>query len=247
MTSVGGRLLVVVPSESDPPARLGEWLTDAGLVLDERHLRRGDTLPADLGGHDGLVVLGGPQSATDDDARSPELVGVRSLLREAIATDHPTLAVCLGAQLLAQVGGGAVRSGVEGPEVGATLVAKRDAAYADPVFGPLPLAPDVVQWHHDEIAALPPGATLLASNPAYANQAFRVGTHVYGVQFHVETTPEMVRGWADRDAVGVAASGLDVATLCARADAVHDDLAETWAPFAARFADLVRAHAGPAA
>ena len=27
------------------------------------------------------------------------------------------------------------------------------------------------------------------------------------------------------------------------ADAVHDDLAETWAPFAARFADVVQAHA----
>lgn len=240
------RLLVVVPSETDPPARLGKWLADAGLTLDERHLGRDEPLPAGLDGHDGLVVLGGPQSATDDDARSPELTGVRALLREAIATDRPTLALCLGAQLLADVGGGTVRRGTEGPEVGATLVAKRDAAYADPVFGPLPLAADVVAWHHDEIATLPPGATLLASNPHYPHQAFRVGAHVYGLQFHVETTPEMVRAWAERDRVGVAATGLDVDTLSARAAAVHDDLAETWAPFAGRFADLVRAQAGPA-
>ena len=214
------RLLVVVPSETDPPARLGGWLADAGLTLDERHLGLGEALPESLGDHDGLLVLGGPQSATDDEATSPELVGVRALLREAVAADLPTLAVCLGAQVLAEAGGGAVRVGTEGPEVGATLVAKRDAAYADPVFGPLPLAPDVIQWHHDEIATLPPGATLLASNPHYAHQAFRVG-----------------------DPVGVAVAPVDVETLCARSDAVHDDLAETWAPFAARFAELVRARA----
>jgi GMP synthase (glutamine-hydrolysing) len=151
--------------------------------------------------------------------------------------------VCLGAQLLAQVGGGRVREGADGPEVGATLVAKRDAADADPLFRPLPLSPDVIQFHHDEIAELPRGATLLASNPFYAHQAFRVGRHVYGLQFHIETTPEIVAQWAEQDTVGVAASGLDRETICARAAAVHPDLEEAWAPFAGRFADLVRSRA----
>ena len=203
------RLLVVVVHASDPPARLGQWLRDAGMDLDERHLSTGDQLPATLDGFDGMVVLGGPQSAMDDEETSPELVGVRELLRQALAADFPTLAICLGAQLLAQVGGGKVRAGIDGPEVGATLVAKRDAADADPVFGPLPLSPDVLQFHHDEISQLPTGATLLASNPFYENQAFRVGRHVYGLQFHIETTPEIVRAWAEEDVVGVAASPHD--------------------------------------
>ncbi|MGY2084410.1 type 1 glutamine amidotransferase [Blastococcus sp. SYSU DS0539] len=243
MTS-SGRLLVVVPSETDPPARLGEWLRAAGLELDERHLKLGDPLPDALDEVDGLLVLGGPQSSLDDEATSPELVGVRHLLRRAVDADLPTLAICLGAQLLAQVGGGRTRVGVDGPEVGATLVAKRDVADADPVFGPLPLSPDVIQWHHDEISELPRGATLLAGNPHYPHQAFRVGSCVYGLQFHIETTPEMVRGWAGSDPVGVAASPLDLETLCLRADAAHDDVAEAWQPFAARFAELVRSRAG---
>ena len=238
------RLLVVVPSDTDPPTRLGEWLRDAGLELDERRASAGEPLPADLTGYDGLLVLGGPQSSMDADDVAPELVGVRHLLGQAIAADLPTLAVCLGAQLLAQVGGGSTRAGVDGPEVGATLVAKRDAADADPVFGPLPLSPDVIEWHHDEIDRLPTGATLLASNPAYPNQAYRVGQHVYGLQFHIETDEALVRRWATSDPVGVAATGLDVETMCARAAAVHPDLAEIWAPFAARFADLVRTRAG---
>jgi GMP synthase (glutamine-hydrolysing) len=241
------RLLTVVPSDTDPPTRLGEWLRDAGLELDERRVSAGDALPADLAGFDGLLVLGGPQSSLDSAEVSPELVGVRALLAQAIADDVPTLAVCLGAQLLAQVGGGSTRVGIDGPEVGATLVAKRDAAYADPLFGPLPLSPDVLEWHHDEIDRLPAGATLLASNPVYPNQAYRVGRRVYGLQFHIEPDEALIRQWAEHDPVGVAASGSDVATICARAAAVLDDLAEVWGPFAGRFADLVRERAAATA
>jgi GMP synthase-like glutamine amidotransferase len=240
---VVARLLVVVVHETDPPARLGDWLREAGMELDERHQGLGEPLPDTLDGYDGMVVLGGPQSALDDEATSPELVPVRDLLRQALAADFPTLAICLGAQLLAEVGGGAVRPGIDGPEVGATLVAKRDAADADPVFGPLPLSPDVIQFHHDEIAELPTGATLLASTPFYANQAFRVGRHVYGLQFHIETTPEIIHEWAERDVVGVAASPHDRETICLLSDAAHPDIAEAWAPFAGRFADLARARA----
>jgi GMP synthase (glutamine-hydrolysing) len=241
------RLLVVVPSESDPSARLGDWLRNAGLELDERHVRAGDDLPDTLDGYDGLLVLGGPQSANDSAEQSPELVGVRDLLSQALSADLPTLAICLGAQLLADVGGGTVRVGVEGPEVGATLVAKRDAADKDPVFGPLPLSPDVIQWHHDEISTLPAGATLLAGNPHYANQAFRVGRNVYGLQFHIETTPEIVRAWAESDPVGIAASPHDLETICARAADSHLDVEDVWAPFAGRFAELVVSRARRAA
>src|SRR5215218_1763354 len=244
---VVARLLVVVPQGSDPPARLGDWLREAGMEPDERHLGTGDVLPTSLDGFDGMVVLGGPQSAMDDEETSPELVAVRELLKQALAADFPTLAICLGAQLLADVGGGKVRPGIDGPEVGATLVAKRDAADADPVFGPLPLTPDVIQFHHDEIAELPTGATLLASSPMYANQAFRVGRHVYALQFHIETTPEVVHEWAERDTVGVAASPWDRETICLLSDAAHPDIEEVWAPFAGRFADLVRTRARQAA
>jgi GMP synthase-like glutamine amidotransferase len=236
------RLLVVVPSETAPPARLGEWLRAAGLELDERHLDAGDEVPADLTGHDGLLVTGGPQSSLDDDAT--ELAPVRALLARAIADDAPTLGICLGAQLMAQAGGGRVRVGADGPEVGAALVARRDAAGSDPLFAAVPLSPDVIQWHHDEVSELPAGATLLASSPRYPHQAFRVGRRCYALQFHVETTPEIVRRWAESDPEGVAATPFDAATVAERAAAVHPDVEEVWAPFAARFADLVRSARG---
>jgi hypothetical protein len=53
------------------------------------------------------------------------------------------------------------------------------------------------------IACEPPGvyedahnAVLLASSPAYPNQAFRWGRHAYGVQFHLEVSREMAQDWA---------------------------------------------------
>ncbi len=238
------RLLVVVPSETAPPARLGEWLRAAGLELDERHLDAGDEVPADLADHDGLLVMGGPQSSLDDGAT--ELAPVRALLARALADDAPTLGICLGAQLMAQAGGGRTRVGVDGPEVGAALVARRDAAESDPLFAAVPLSPDVIQWHHDEVSELPAGATLLAGSPRYPHQAFRVGRACYGLQFHVETTPEIVRRWAESDPEGVASTPFDAATVAERAAAVHPDVEEVWAPFAARFADLVRAGRGAA-
>jgi len=241
------RLLVVVPSDTDPLANLGRWLRDAGCELDERRSDAGDALPGSLEGYDGLVVLGGPQSALDDEATSPELTGVRTLLRQALDADVPTLAICLGAQLLAQVRGGRVRVGVDGPEVGALLVAKRDRADDDPLFAPLPMTPDVIQFHHDEISQLPDGAVLLASSPVYANQAFRVGRNVYGVQFHIETTPDVVDEWAERDTVGVDASPWDAETIKQLTRAAHPDIEEAWQPFAVRFAELVRSRAAQAA
>ncbi len=91
------------------------------------------------------------------------------------------------------------------------------------MFAGLPLSPDVVAWHHDEVERLPAGAVVLAANPVCDVQAFRLGQAVYGLQFHVETTPEMVAAWAAHDPVGVASTGLDAAEVSARAAAVHPD------------------------
>ena len=232
---MGARLLVLQPSDGDPPERLGEWLAGTGADL---VLRRpvADGVPESLEGIDGVVCMGGEMSAHDDDDH-PWLAALRWLLADAVAHRLPVLGVCLGGQLLATATGGAVRRGVDGPDVGTRLVAKRDAAAHDPLFAPLPLTPDVIQFHHDEIHRLPPGATLLASSPRHANQAFRVGTAGYGLQFHIETSPATVLSWARRDPAGAATvppGQLDPDYL----EQVHTDMAEVWGPLAARFVAL---------
>jgi GMP synthase-like glutamine amidotransferase len=221
---------------------LADWLPAAGLELEVRHPHRGDEVPAELTGYDALVVMGGPMGVMDAD-RLPYLTAEMDLLRSAVAARTPTLAICLGAQLLAAANGGAVQKGRIGPELGVCMVAKRDVAAADELFADVPFLPQVVQWHWDEIVTLPPNATLLASSPAYPHQAFRVGDLAWGLQFHPETPPAMVAVWAEQDAEGVRAAGLDPDSVVAEATAAWPDLEAVWRPVAQRFAALAVAHA----
>lgn len=69
-----------------------------------------------------------------------------------------------------------------------SMVRLTDAGAADPVLGPLTSPFPVLQWHHDTFSA-PRDAVELASSDACVNQAFRWGTHVYGLQFHIEISP----------------------------------------------------------
>jgi GMP synthase-like glutamine amidotransferase len=233
------KLLVLQLDPSDPPARIGDWLRAAGLALHIVALDAGEPVPS-LAGYDGLLVLGGFMSAWQDDI-APFLPDVRALIREAVTGEVPTLGICLGHQLLAAATGGQVRRRPDGPEIGALLVAKRGAASSDPLFATLPITPDVLQWHFDEVSALPPGAIHLASSPESEYQAFRIGRLAWGIQFHIETTPEIIQAWAeDRDE---ALDDYDMDTIVARAKAVHEDIAEVWPAFAVAFADVVRAPA----
>jgi GMP synthase-like glutamine amidotransferase len=240
------RLLIIQPDASDPLGPLGDWLTEAGAKLDVR-LLPGQGLPAEteLGDYAGIVVLGGSMGAADD-ARHPWLADVRRLLAVAASKRVPTLGICLGAQLLAVALGGRVEVGADGPEVGPHLVAKKDAAWTDPLFADLPLMQDVLQFHADAITRLPPGAELLASAPRYAHQAFRFNRCVYGVQFHIETTPAVVESWAaeDPESAELARPGsLEHDALIT----VHADIEETWRPFAQRFVRLAAGELEPAA
>ncbi|WP_040390842.1 type 1 glutamine amidotransferase [Catelliglobosispora koreensis] len=220
MTNV---VLVVENDPTDDVGRLGPWLVEAGLQLDIKRPHLGEELPEDLDGYVAFVVLGGEQSAFDDTPWFPRL---ESLMRKGVRHRVPTLGICLGGQLLAQAHGGRVERSEAGLEIGAKLVAKRDAAGNDPLFGPLPFAPDVVQYHYDEITQLPAGAVLMAASPRYPVQAFRIGDRAWGTQFHLETDTKMFAGWTGTEA------------LIEGVDAIQEDMEEVWRPFAHRFAQL---------
>jgi GMP synthase-like glutamine amidotransferase len=173
----------------------------------------------------------------NDDTDAPWLPAVRALLAEAVRTERPTLGICLGGQLLAVATGGRVEPSPDGPEYGAQLIAKRANAATDPLFGPMPITPDVLQWHVDAITRLPPSAVLLANSPGSEVQAFRAGRLAWGTQFHIETTPAVVRQWAVEDAELL--EGYDIERLLARSDAAHEDIAEVWRPFAQAWAAVV--------
>jgi GMP synthase (glutamine-hydrolysing) len=79
--------------------------------------------------------------------------------------------------------------------VGLLTVTLSDEALTDPVFAGLPREVLTLQWHGDTFD-LPDGAVVLAGSAPFPNQAFRWGTHAYGVQFHLEVSTEMAKEWA---------------------------------------------------
>ena len=233
-----GRILVITHSRTEHLGYFAEWLTAAGAELDVCQPWDGDPLPTTLAGHGGLLVMGGTQQAYDDGS-APWLAGTKELLRLAVETSVPTLGICLGSQLLAEATGGRVAPNPEGPELGARLVAMRDIAKADPLLYDLPMSPVVVQWHWDAIVELPPGAVLLASSPRAVNQAYRLGGAAWGLQFHLETPPEMLHGWAVENADGVRAVGLDPDLVAAAAARALPEIEQVWRPVLERWARLV--------
>jgi GMP synthase (glutamine-hydrolysing) len=155
-------------------------------------LDEGEPLP-DWRDFAAIVAMGGPMSVNDEE-ELPWLGAEKALIAEAVRAGLPFFGACLGVQLLAVSLGAEVAPG-PAPEVGILPVFLTEAAASDPVFADLPRELLTLQWHGDTFS-LPEGAVLLASSPAYPNQAFRWGRSAYGVQFHLELSREMAAEWA---------------------------------------------------
>jgi GMP synthase (glutamine-hydrolysing) len=180
------RVLVVLHAATEPLGALAPALADAGLTLDVRLTP--EPLPSSLDEHQGIVVMGGSMGVYESN-KFRFLCTEIELLREALRLGLPALGVCLGSQLLAAAGGARVYPG-PAPEVGWRPV---ERIADDPWLAGWPTRFEPLNWHGDTFE-LPPRASLLASSLMYPHQAFRLGSAL-GLQFHVEATEEMARGW----------------------------------------------------
>ena len=204
--------------ENDPRLGLGrasEWLTEAGMELDFVRPHAGDAVPKSAGGHDALIALGG----AGEPERAEELTG---LLKCAVADSTPALALGSSAQLLAAAFGGRIEPSSE-PQ-GARMLAKRDEAGRDALFGSAPMTLDVICWRTEELVSLPEEATLLAASPYGALEVFRIRQTAWGVQSHFELAPEQL----------ARLESFDEAHL-ERARRVDEHIVETWRPILQRF------------
>ncbi|GCD88542.1 type 1 glutamine amidotransferase [Nocardioides sp. LS1] len=236
---ISPRILVIEHEDQCPPALVGDWLAAAGCELDVVRPYAGDEVPA-LEGYDAFLVLGGPMGANDDE-RHAWLPVVKERVRTAVASDLPTLGICLGHQLIAVALGGTVGPNPLGQQVGLLGVAWTDAAASDPLLGPVATPRRGVQWNDDVVTALPDGATLLAATGRGEVQAVRYAATVWGVQVHPEVDVSVLKPWADSDKGSHEARGIDQEALLRDIDAARAELDDAWRPLADGFARLAAA------
>jgi GMP synthase (glutamine-hydrolysing) len=188
------RLLVLQHIACEHPGAFSEVIAERGAEAVPVELDAGEPLP-DWRDFDAVLAMGGPMGAYDD-ADHPWLGAEKRLVREAVGEGKPFLGVCLGVQLLASALGAEVGPLAGGAEVGLLPVELTAEGRDHHLFEGMPEPLVTLQWHGDTFE-LPEGATLLASSPAAPHQAFAAGEAAFGIQFHLEVTPEMAREWAE--------------------------------------------------
>lgn len=209
------RVLILQHIACEPPGIYEDILVEKGGSVQRVEVDEGQQLP-DWRAFDAIIAMGGPMSVNDGETL-PWLNAEKRWVREAVLAGQPYWGVCLGAQLLAASLGARVYAGAS-PEVGIMPVFLAAEALDDAVFSALPRELLTFQWH-GETFDLPQGAVLLATSPAYPNQAFRWGKKAYGVQFHVEISADLVEQWCQVPAYRAALErvlGVGAATKLAR-------------------------------
>ncbi|PXX03233.1 type 1 glutamine amidotransferase [Mycolicibacterium moriokaense] len=138
----------------------------------------------------GAIFMGGPMSVNDADTLQP-IADEIAWLQEALRLEVPVLGICLGAQLLAKAAGAAIAPAPH-PEIGVSPVMITDPH--DPLIGRLAPRTDAMHWHGEQFT-LPAGAVAVAHSAQTDVQMFRIGTHAWGMLFHLEVDNDLLEVW----------------------------------------------------
>jgi GMP synthase (glutamine-hydrolysing) len=190
-----------------------DWIA-AGVGVSKDRVRvakvyAGDALPAP-GEVAGVVVTGAAAMVTE---RAPWSEHSAVWLRDAVRAELPILGICYGHQLLAHGLGGRVGPNPRGREIGTIEVTLEDSARDDPLFGALDRRLRFHATHVESLLKLPRCARRLAANAHDPNQAFAIGRHAWGVQFHPEFDAATMRGYLAGRSEVVRREGLDPEAL----------------------------------
>jgi GMP synthase (glutamine-hydrolysing) len=237
----------ILVAESEPPAarekRRDSVGRSSGETFVERlaHLAPGATCdrvkPADRGaavpdvsgiqGYDAVFLTGSPLHLYED---TPEIRREIEFMQAVFRSGTPSFGSCAGLQVAVVAAGGSVRSMHDRREAGfARRIARQPAGEGHPLLDGRPPAFDAPAVHTDEVEALPPGGTLLASNSVTRVQAAEIrhdGGVFWGVQYHPEISLREVaaalrRQSADLIEHGLARDEMDVETHAAVVEALH--------------------------
>lgn len=163
----------------------------------------------ELAGYDAVFLSGSPIHIYRETPGTRRVLG---FMDRVFASGVPSFGSCAGLQVAVVAAGGTVRKMTPQREAG---VARRIAATAQgrdhPFLAGRAAVWDALTIHGDEVADLPPGATLLATSGTVRVQAVEIrhgaGTF-WGVQYHPELAPGEIAAALRRGAEGLVGDGL---------------------------------------
>lgn len=196
--------ILVIQSRQTPERQAAERAAYARVAADAATFTFVSTLdveqswenPASIvHGYDGVIIGGSSDfflhggkdeaDATRTGAREV-LERVRFLAEYLVAQQVPTLGICFGHQLIAEVFGGAVTHDHSQKKAGTHTVCLTEAGKNDALFAKLPVEFDAQYAHRDSVTRPPFGSVTLATGLACQFAALRYGTACYTLQFHPE-------------------------------------------------------------
>ncbi len=187
-------ILIVKHIDVEGPGLIEDFFASSGYKLKEIDISSAQAFPRSLKGLEGVVLLGGPMNVHEEE-KFPFLKEEGRFIQKIIKKEIPTLGICLGAQLIAKALGAGVEKASE-KEIGWHTVRLTDNGMRDKLFMASSEYMEVFQWHEDKFE-VPKNAELLAESRV-CPQGFRFGRCIYGLQFHFEVTPYMIKEWINK-------------------------------------------------
>ncbi|MBS36225.1 MAG: glutamine amidotransferase [Thiotrichales bacterium] len=185
------KILVVYHPVGKSIDRATGLLESWGYELDWCCPAKGHPLPEPGGQHVAALVQGGAENLSES-GHLAYLKTEMDWIRQWVSREQPVLGICLGGQLMAQAFGKPVKPHPQKlHEIGFVEVSPRsgvDDFLAGPTY--------MYQWHQEGFE-VPERGELLATGERYPNQAYRIGHHAYGLQFHPEVAPENFLSWIE--------------------------------------------------
>jgi GMP synthase-like glutamine amidotransferase len=197
------KILSCIHSSDDGLGYFESLFYNRGIAVDCHKLYR-DSEKWDLKDYQGLILMGGAMNV-DQAEEFPFLKISEEYIAAGLRLKLPMMGFCLGGQLLAKGLGAEVKRNPE-PELG-WYGLELGESQPSGIFKGFPKRCHVFQWHQ-ETFGIPPGAVWLAGSHACKNQAFAWEDRVFGFQFHLEMTGEMVSDWV-RDETEIQSLGFD--------------------------------------
>jgi len=219
--------------ECEGPGYLEDFLHDNGIEYEIARMYEGEQLHDNF---DALIVLGGPMNVYEE-VRYPYLKRLNKTIKNFVIMGGHYLGFCLGGQLLAKALGAKVRKN-QTKEIGNFEIRLTDGGVEDQLFKGFSTVFPALEWHGDTFE-IPTGAIKVGESELCANQAFRF-KNAYGLQFHLEATPEMLAEWVKVYEDELTEEGIDAAALIEETKRKMDIYRESSNQLFANFLGLVK-------